>query len=374
MGQRAPDQRSAAQQHHPAHRVPFALVGVEQRRGGVPAEHRGQLPAEVGGVLQPRVHALAARRGVDVRRVAGQEDAADPVGGGLPLVAVEAGHPARVVHAEVGAEGAADDLPDLLQADRVAVRPVVAPPPADHPVVAVTEGGDQREPVRPGVGGQRRTELLGELHVGQDQGADHRTPGERQPDQVADHAVRAVRAHHVRGPQHLPALVGRADLDLHPVGVLTQAGHLPLVGEVHPGLDGAPLQEPLHLVLRDDQDVREAGGQRAQVQGELPEEAEARQGAADRGQLVGEPAGVQLLQGPGVDHQGAGEVADPVRALLHEGDGDTGLGEVAGQQQSGGTGADDDHGAGRVVGGERGGAVHGGHGGPPVGRRPRCTR
>ena len=86
---------------------------------------------------------------------------------------------------------------------------------------------------------------------------------------------------------------------------------------------------------------------------EAAEEPEPVEGLPLGLQLVGEAAGVELLQGAGVQDEGPGEVADLLRALLDEGDGDAGGGEVAGQQQAGGAGADDDDGA-------RSGAVHGG--------------
>ena len=84
---------------------------------------------------------------MDVRGVAGEEDAAHPVGGGLAFVAVEAGHPAGVVHPEVAAEREPGDLLDLVEVEGLAVGDVVGAVPADHAVVAVPEGRDEGEGV-----------------------------------------------------------------------------------------------------------------------------------------------------------------------------------------------------------------------------------
>ncbi|CAM5635053.1 hypothetical protein SALBM311S_12901 [Streptomyces alboniger] len=64
-----PDQAAAAAQHGPTDGVPFGLVGVEEFLTRVAVEDLGELPAEVGRVLQTGVHALTAGRTVDVRGV-----------------------------------------------------------------------------------------------------------------------------------------------------------------------------------------------------------------------------------------------------------------------------------------------------------------
>ena len=162
VGHGEPDDRAAAAQHQSPDRVPLALVAVEQARvGGLAPDGGGELPAEVGGVLQAGVHALAARGGVHVRRVAREEDPADPVVRGLALVAVEAGDPARVMHAVVGAEGAPGDLADLVQLDGALSGTLVAAVPADDAVPAVAEGGDEREGVADRVDGEESGGLLG---------------------------------------------------------------------------------------------------------------------------------------------------------------------------------------------------------------------
>ena len=50
-------------------------VRVEQLRRCFALDHHGQLPTQVDHVLDTRIHTLAARRTVDVRRVATKKDA-----------------------------------------------------------------------------------------------------------------------------------------------------------------------------------------------------------------------------------------------------------------------------------------------------------
>mmetsp|Transcript_36907 Transcript_36907/g.102465 ORF Transcript_36907/g.102465 Transcript_36907/m.102465 type:complete len:215 (-) Transcript_36907:856-1500(-) len=70
-----PEHRVAGRQDLLGHGSALSLVGAQQTFGGLAGEHRRQLPGQVGGVLDPRVHALAPGRAVGVRRVAHQETA-----------------------------------------------------------------------------------------------------------------------------------------------------------------------------------------------------------------------------------------------------------------------------------------------------------
>ncbi|CAI4219377.1 unnamed protein product [Parascedosporium putredinis] len=52
-------------------------IRINHRSGYIPlSESSGELPSEIDGVLNTRVHALAARRAVDVRRIPGHKKAA----------------------------------------------------------------------------------------------------------------------------------------------------------------------------------------------------------------------------------------------------------------------------------------------------------
>ena len=68
------DLRHRGAQHAGSDRVPLGVVRVEQALGRRLLDHLGQLPAEVHRILHAGVEALPADRGVDVRRVAGQQD------------------------------------------------------------------------------------------------------------------------------------------------------------------------------------------------------------------------------------------------------------------------------------------------------------
>ena len=68
----------------------FLAIGVEQSLS-CPVGHEGQLPGKVVGVHHPGIQALAARRGVDVRRVPGQQHASPAVRRGRPQLAAEPG-------------------------------------------------------------------------------------------------------------------------------------------------------------------------------------------------------------------------------------------------------------------------------------------
>ena len=86
-------------------------VGLEQARRG-PAQHGGQLPAEVGRVLKAGVHALGANGAVDVRRVAEQEHTPLLEFRGHPVVDVIRREPLDLLdgHAEASLRGLAHVL------------------------------------------------------------------------------------------------------------------------------------------------------------------------------------------------------------------------------------------------------------------------
>src|SRR5471032_3639399 len=65
------DLRARPVEYPRADRMAFGRVGIEQAVRRVVTDGRRQLPAQVYGVAQPEVQALAAERRVDVRSVAG---------------------------------------------------------------------------------------------------------------------------------------------------------------------------------------------------------------------------------------------------------------------------------------------------------------
>ena len=65
--------------HDPfGHRPALGLVGREQAAAAPSLDHRGELPAEIGGIAHAGVETEAAGRRVLMRRVAGEEDPPAP--------------------------------------------------------------------------------------------------------------------------------------------------------------------------------------------------------------------------------------------------------------------------------------------------------
>ncbi len=193
-----------------------------------------------------------------MRGVPREEDPPDPVVRCLALVAVEAGEPAGVVHAVVAPQGTAGDVPDLVEGERGVVGDLVPAVPAHDPVPAVAEGGDHREGVAASVDGEDSLGLLGQPDIGEDQRPDDGGTGEVQADRLPHGAPVAVGAHDVGRPAGDDRPVRAAYVEVDPLLVLPQPHDLALVRELDPGLPGPPLQEPLDLVLRGDEQEREA--------------------------------------------------------------------------------------------------------------------
>ena len=62
----------------------LGVVAVEKAFRRRPLDHLGQLPSQVDRILHADVKALTADRGMDVRRIAGQEHPSLAVRGRLP--------------------------------------------------------------------------------------------------------------------------------------------------------------------------------------------------------------------------------------------------------------------------------------------------
>ena len=92
------DLRQRVPQDPGGDRVTLGLIGVQQAFGRRPLDHLGQLPSQVHSVLNAEVEALSARRVMHVRGVAGQQDPAVAIGGGLTGRIVEPGDPSRTVN------------------------------------------------------------------------------------------------------------------------------------------------------------------------------------------------------------------------------------------------------------------------------------
>ncbi len=331
------DHRAAGGEHHLADGVAFGVVGVEQRLGGA-VQDGGELPAQVGRVLEAGVHALAARGRVAVGGVAGEEDVAVAVGGHLALVGVEAGDPPGVVHAEVGAEGAAGGLLDLLEVDGVVVGLLVFAVPGEDAPVLVAEGGDEAERAVAARDGGAVLGRVGELDVGEHDRFQDGLAGVGHADGLADGAADAVGADDVSGLE-----VARAGVDGDLSVGLVDAGDLGVVDDAGARAERALLEDFLHVVLRGHEEVGEARLEVGEVEAHAVEQADAAEARAAVGEeFVGEAAGVEHLERAGVDAEGPREVGQFGAAPFEDDDLDSGLGEIAGQEQAGGAGADDD--------------------------------
>jgi hypothetical protein len=76
-------------EHERPHRSSLPVIGVQEAFAGAKA-YQGELPAEVGGVLDASVHALRPGRAVDVRRVPREEHRPRPVRLGLAVADLNA--------------------------------------------------------------------------------------------------------------------------------------------------------------------------------------------------------------------------------------------------------------------------------------------
>ena len=80
-------------------RPAFGFVRIEKARIGGAPRHQRQLPTEIPRVLDSSVHALAANRTMNVRRIAREEHSPFSVVSGLPMVEVEPREPGWIAEA-----------------------------------------------------------------------------------------------------------------------------------------------------------------------------------------------------------------------------------------------------------------------------------
>ncbi len=309
------------------------MVAVEQARRRPALHSCSQLPAEVRRVLHPGVHSLSACGRVHVGGVPGQEHAPDPVLRHLAFVAVEARHPACVVHAEVRAQRLAGDLADLVELDRGLVVDLVASVPRDDAVPAVPEGNHEGEPVADRVQREHVGRWPAEPDVGKHDRPQDRLPREGQTERPPDPAAHTVRADDVRRPHAQLLAVAAARSYVDPRVVLPKPDELRSPEDLHAELVDASEQDSLRLVLRRDQEVVEPGRQPPQVQGDAAEHSQLLDVGAGGHQVVGQTSGVELLQRARMDAEGAGDVRLLDPSLEHH-DVDTCRRQVTRQQQA----------------------------------------
>ena len=86
---------------------PLGLIRIEQFRGGIVVDDRGESPPKVVRVLDACVHSLSSGRRVDMRRVAGEEHAAISIASHEPDVGSPDRGPHRLLELDVASAGAA---------------------------------------------------------------------------------------------------------------------------------------------------------------------------------------------------------------------------------------------------------------------------
>ena len=102
-------------------RPALRLIGIEQCIDRLSLDDERQLPGEVPGVLNARIHSLSADRTVNVRRVAREESAAGTVVLGLAMMQPEVTEPRRIAEDESSPRRIIHDFLELLQRKLVRV-------------------------------------------------------------------------------------------------------------------------------------------------------------------------------------------------------------------------------------------------------------
>jgi hypothetical protein len=163
---------------------------------------------------------------------------------------------------------------------------------------------------------------------------DGRPAGELHPQGLPDDAAGPV----CPGQERAAVGDGRAgrvlrrDLDSGPV--LDQAGEQLAAGQPDADRQRPLGQQPLDLMLTGDQREREPGRQSGKVHRHRAEHADPVHQAPGGDQRVGEAAGIEQLQRPGMDDERPRQVRRPRVALQHQHI-QARRGEIAGQQQAG---------------------------------------
>jgi hypothetical protein len=259
-----PERQVGQGQQLTRHRPALAVVGVEQRPVTGPGRRERELPAEVGGVLDGRVHPLAGGRGEGVRRVPGQEQPAPPEPAGHPALHHDPRGPLQVGDPRVQA-GLVDQGLQVDGRNRRAERPWFQPPrrrgagreqPPGRPL---TEAEGEQQPASPGhdaggVAGQITVELgVGQHHL-------HRVnaAGPAQLGLGPHRADRAVAA----GGETEPGLLRSgwcAQGGPDTAGFVAHRGQLGAALHLDPAASQRSGQHPLHVHLPDQRQVREGG-------------------------------------------------------------------------------------------------------------------
>jgi len=269
VGTHERDLRHRGAQHTGGDRVSLGMVGIQQAVRSCEVDDLRQLPAEIHGVLDTDVEALPTHRGVNVRRVAGQQDPPRAVGSGLTGHVGEPRDPGGIVDSEVGPVDGDEALAHVAQRGLAGFHPRFGQRDADRSARLVDDSAvaDLVFDLADGVlarGGaaDAQLRLLGHLGLG-DEAARRRIPaGKLDPGGPADEAATSVAPDEIVRAQ-VPA-VGQMDVDSGIV--LGEADHITPAVERHRQLPDPPRQDALDAVLPQAEAVVMARGEVADVQ------------------------------------------------------------------------------------------------------------
>ncbi len=262
-------------QHLLPDRPALGVVGVEQGRGGVPLEHQGQFPGQVGRVLQARVHALAAGRTVNVGRVAGDEGPALAVLVHAAMMDAIARDPLRVGQSDVQAGGVVDHLLHFVERGRLGAARLSDGSGRYSPLRLDGHDAAQVFALERQINGQvaaaeeklQVVVIQGPLDLAIGQQELLRVGGAvvAQPQRLADDAVGPVSADQIGGVQLAHAAGGILRLHGHAVGRLRESGHLDVVFHFRAPPAEILDQDVFDIPLRDHEQERIGGVAAADV-------------------------------------------------------------------------------------------------------------
>ena len=345
------DQGVGEPEHVLGDRAPLGAVAVQQGVGDPARGDQGELPGQVVRVEDAGVQALAARRAVDVHRVAGQQHPAAPVGAGGPAVAAEAGQPGGVGHGDRPGRPLTGQPLDLRQGGGL-LAALACEGQGQPPAMPAHREENDREPVAPEERVHRVLaqvpvrQVAAELHVGEEPVLRVGLAAEGQAELAPDPAVRAVAADDVPGRDR-PGPARRAGGG-RGNGVVTggEAGELGARLDHSAQLGDPGAEEPFGLVLREVEQEAEPGAAAGELQAGqaavLGVEAELADQLAALGEAVGQAHHVQDLQRAGVDADRPGLQGHP-GALVDDAGADPAGEQLGGEHEPGRAGPDDQH-------------------------------
>ena len=235
---------------------PLRLVGIEQALAGTMLEHGGELPGEVDRVAKAGVHSLGADGAVDVPRVTCKKDAAGAKMRGEPMVHVVRRKPVDALDSD--AKAVQDGAAHVGPFERAAGAGGSVLHRADEARVPCTLHREDRQKVR---GIERDVQFMVHRRTAADRVGDIEhvlvcATRKASIQYVAHARARAVAADEVRGLAALLRSVGLLQPRDYAVAAIFESGQLDGTLDRHAECRKPLDQEPLVLVLREDQHVR----------------------------------------------------------------------------------------------------------------------